>query len=151
MRLVLSSLAIVILSAGPGASQETPKVPKHSIRLMVTGCLKGRLLTTTRTPKVVEEEEPEELDVPVDRFQVAGTKVIRDQVKKHDGTQVTIVGLVKKMDLEEPGFRVPGGRVVISPGRAGDRYGPPPAPARRVILLEAKSVEPVEGRCPTNP
>ncbi len=148
MGLWLSALAISLLSAA--LQQDAPKVPKDSIQLSVTGCLKGRLLTTTRTPRVVpteEEDDPEELDVPVDRFQVAGKKPILDAVKKYDRKQVTIVGLVRKMDLKEPGIRVPGGRVVISPGRGGDRYGRTPAPGARVILLQASSVEPVDAPC----
>lgn len=146
---MLTAIVVAVFSAGP-AAQQSAKVPKDSIQLVVTGCLKGRLLTTTRTPKVVvggEEDENEELDAPIDRFQVSGKKAILDEVKKHDRKEVEVVGLVRKSDLEEPGIRVPGGRVVISPGRGGDRYGAPGPPPQRVALLQATSVKLLEGSC----
>jgi hypothetical protein len=143
MRFVLSALAVAVLSAGVTAHQAS-KVPKESVELIVTGCLKGRLLTTTRTPRVVDGDE---LDVPVDRFQVSGKKPLLNEVKKHDREEVEIVGLVRKADLREPGIRVPGGRVIISPGRGGDRYNPPTPPARRVVLLQASSVRPLDRPC----
>lgn len=143
MRFVLSALAFAVLSAGLTAHQES-KVPKDTVDLIVTGCLKGRFLSTTRTPREVDGDE---LDVPVDRFQVSGKKPILDEVKKHDREEVEIVGLVRKSDLREPGIRVPGGRVIISPGRRGDRYGPPAPSAQRVALLQATSVRPLDKPC----
>jgi hypothetical protein len=59
---------------------------------------------------------------------------------------VEIVGQVRKSDLREPGIRVPGGRVIISPGRGGDR-NPPTPPAQRVALLQATSVRPLDKPC----
>lgn len=136
-------LVVGLVSAGMGA-QEERKIPKGSLELIVVGCLKDRILTTTRTPRVVDGEDP---DVAVDEFQVAGKKPVLDEVKKHDRHEVEVVGLVRKSDLREPGIQVPGGRVVISPGRGGDGYGPPMAPARRVVLLQASSVRPLGKRC----
>ena len=143
MRFALLACAVAVLSAGLVAHQ-ADKVPKASIELVVTGCLKGRLLTTTRTPKVVDGDD---LDVPFDRFQVAGKKPILAEVKKHDREEVEIVGLVRKADLREPGIRVPGGRVIIGPGRGGDRYNPPTGPAQRVVLLQATAVRPLDRSC----
>ena len=145
MRVLLSLLALSIISPGM-AAQEKPKVPKGTIELSVVGCLKGRILSTTRAPEVVEGDD---IDVPVDRFQVAGKKALLDEVKTYERRreQVEVVGLVRKSDLKEPGIPVPGGRIVISPGRGGDRYGPPPAPAQRVVLLEATSIKPLDRPC----
>jgi hypothetical protein len=143
MRFVWSALAVAVLSAGLTA-QQASKVPKDSVELVVTGCLKGRFLTTTRTPRDVDGDE---LDVPVDRFQVSGKKPILNEVKKHDREEVEIVGLVRKSDLREPGIRVPGGRVIISPGRGGDRHNPPTPPAQRVALLQATAVRPLDKPC----
>ncbi len=143
MRFLLSALAAAVLSAGVTA-QQASKVPKDSVELSVTGCLDGRFLTPTRTPTVVDGDE---LDVPVDRFQVSGKKPLLNEVKKHDREEVEIVGLVRKNDLREPGIRVPGGRVIVSPGRGGDRYSPPTGPARRVVLLQASSVRPLDRPC----
>jgi hypothetical protein len=144
MRVMLSALTVAVLSAGLMANQER-KVPKDSIELVVTGCLKGRFLTTTRTPRIVDGDE---LEARVDRFQISGKKPILNEVKEHDRGEVEIVGFVRKRDLKEPGIAVPGGRIVISPGRGGDRYGPPPTgPAQRVVLLEATSVRALDGAC----
>jgi len=143
MHLLFPALAIAMLSTGL-AAQQNNKVPKDSVKVMVTGCLKGRFVTTTRTPKVVDGDE---LEAPVDRFQISGKKPVLDEVKKHDRGEVEIVGSVRKRDLKEPGIRVSGGRVVISAGRGGDRYGSPLPPPQRVILLEAESVRPLDGPC----
>lgn len=140
---MLTALAIAVLSAGSTAQEKT-KVPKDSIELVVVGCLKDRFLTTTRAPRMAEGDE---LDVSPDRFQISGKKAILDEVKKHDRAEVEIVGLVRKADLKEPGIPVAGGRVVVTPGRPGDRYSPIP-PADRVVLLQASSVKPLEGACP---
>jgi hypothetical protein len=145
MRLMLSALTVAALSAGLMASQEDRKIPKDSIEVVVTGCLKGRFLTTTRTPRVVDGDD---LEADVDRFQISGKKPVLDDVKRHDHGEVEIVGFVRKRDLKEPGIRVPGGRVVLSPGRGGDRYPPPPtSPPQRVVLIEATSVRALDGKC----
>lgn len=143
MRFVLAAIAVGVLSAGLTAQQDR-EAPKGSVQLVVTGCLKGRLLTTTRSPREVDADE---LDVSVDHFQISGKKPVLAEVKKHDREPVEIVGWVRKADLREPGIRVPGGRLVISPGRGGDRYNRPTPPERRVVLLQATSVRPVEGEC----
>lgn len=146
MRAGLSALTAVVLSAGLIAGQEQ-KVPKDSIEVVAVGCLKGRFLTTTRTPRLADGDD---LEARVDRFQVTGKKAVLEEVKKHERAEVEveIVGFVRKRDLKEPGIRVPGGSVVISPGRGGDRYPPPPTgPAQRIILIEASSVRGLEGSC----
>ena len=143
MHLLFPALAIALFSAGL-AAQQNDKVPKDSVKVTVTGCLKGRFLTTTRTPRVVDGDE---LEASVDRFQISGKKPVLDEVKKHDRGQVEIIGSVRKRDLTEPGIRVAGGRVVISAGRGGDRYGSPLPPPQRVIRLEAESVRPLDGPC----
>lgn len=143
MRLALSSIAIVTLCIGV-AAQEDSKVPKDFVQLSVTGCVKSRILTATHTPKVVDGDE---ILVPVDRFQISGKKPILAEVKKYDRQKVEVVGLVRKSDLREPGIRVPGGRLVISPGRGRGRYEPPTGSSRRVVLLQAESVRSVPGDC----
>jgi hypothetical protein len=143
MSLVLSSMAVVALWAGLEAGQPS-KPPKDSVQLVVTGCLKGRILTSTREPKALGDDAP---DVPADRFQVSGRKPMLAEVKRQDGREVEIVGLVRKSDLKEPGIRVPGGRLVIAPGRGRGRHEPPPGPAQRVVLLQAQSVRPLERSC----
>jgi hypothetical protein len=146
MRMLLSALAVAMLSAGPlGSQEQDKKIPKDSVEVVVTGCLKGRFLTTTRTPRLVDGDD---LEAPVDRFQISGKKPVLDDVKKHDRGEVEIVGFIRKRDLKEPGIRVPGGRVVLSPGRGGDRYPPPPTSApQRVVLLEASTVRALDGPC----
>jgi hypothetical protein len=146
MRTLLSALTVAVLSAGLAASQDDErKVPKDSLEVVVVGCVKGRFLTTTRTPRVVDGDD---LDARVDRFQITGKKAILDDVKKHDRGEVEIVGFVRKRDLKEPGIKVPGGRVIISAGRGGDRYPPPPTgPQQRVVPIDVRSVRALDGVC----
>ena len=120
------------------------RIPKDSVELLVTGCLKGRILTTTRSPRLVDGDE---LDVPVDRFQISGKKPLLDEVKEHDRREVEIRGRVRNSDLKEPGIRVPGGRLIISPGRGQDRHAPPAGPSQRVVLVEASAVRRLDGSC----
>jgi hypothetical protein len=146
MRTLLSALTVAVLSAGLLASQdEERKIPKDSVEVVVAGCLKGRFLSTTRTPRIVDGGD---LEARVDRFQITGKKAVLDDLKERDGDEVEIVGFVRKRDLKEPGIRVPGGRIVISGGRGGDRYPPPPTgPPQRVVPIDVRSVRALDGPC----
>jgi hypothetical protein len=136
-------LVLAMLSGDVPLLQEPAKVPKDSVQLIVTGCLKGRVLTAVKAPEVEEGE----LDVPVHRFQISGKKPLLKQVRRHNLEEVEVTGLVRKLDLKEPGLRVPGGRIVIGPGQASDPHRLPTRPADRVILIEALEFRPLGREC----
>jgi hypothetical protein len=72
-----------------------------------------------------------------------------NEVKKHDGHYVSIVGIVRKTDLMEPmlGTRVGGARVIVGqPGRDPSRANlPTPAP---VPVMDLTSIQFVDTACP---
>ena len=138
---ILASLA----SAPPPQEQERPKVPKDSVRVVVNGCLKGRVLRTSDVRPVDTESGP---DVRYLRtFRLAGKKEVMTSVKEHDGHVVEINGLLKKADLQPRGIRV--GRVVIGGGTpmADPTRRGLPDPADQIIVLDAVSVTATGGSC----
>lgn len=143
MMIAAPILVLAVLAGDAPLSQEPAKVPKDSVQLIVTGCLKGRVLTAVEAPEVGEGE----LDVPVHRFQISGKKPLLKQVRLHDREEVEVTGLVRKLDLKEPGLRVPGGRIVIAPGQASDPHRLPTRPADRVILIEVLEFRPLGREC----
>jgi hypothetical protein len=144
MRTMLPVVAVAVLSVVVAAAQDGPKTPKDSVQLSASGCLKGRVLTISDTPEVVDGGE---LDVPVHRFQLSGKKPLMAEVKRHDRERVDVTGFVRKLDLKEPGLRVPGGRILISPGQGQDSHRAPSRPIDRVILLELVEFRPSGVRC----
>lgn len=139
---LLCSCAIE-LGATVHVSQDSGKIPRDSVQLVVNGCLKGRVLTTTEPP----EASGGELAVPVHRFQISGKKSLLAELKRHDREVVEVTGLVRKLDLKEPGLRVPGGRILITPGQSGDPHRLPTRPAERIIVIEVREFRPLDRDC----
>jgi hypothetical protein len=143
MLIAAPMFVLAVLSGSLPAPQEPVKVPKDALQLIVTGCLKGRILTASRAPEV----DGGELDVPVHRFQMSGKKPLLAEVKRHDGEEIEVTGLVRKLDLKEPGLRVPGGRILITPGQANDPGRPPTRPAERIIVIEVREFRAAGLKC----
>ena len=110
-RIVLACL----LAAVPLAAQqeEKPKVPKDSLLVTVTGCLKGRVI---RAEDVRQPDTTSGMTVRNHSFRLAGKKDVMEEVKENDGKRVEISGLIKKSALIESGMKFKGGRVVIGGG-----------------------------------
>ena len=126
--------------------QETKPVDKNSVRVVVTGCLKGRVLRTTAS-REVDVSSP--IDLAGRSFRLAGPKPVMADVKKHDGDLVEIVGLVKKSDLPEPGMKLGSSRVVIGAGPMSSDPTRNPArdPLSYVAMMDASSVRWLEDGC----
>ncbi len=136
-------ISLVIFA--PALAQETPKVPKDSVRVVATGCLKGRVLAVTGSRDVDVRRGP---DVTGRSFRLAGKKDVMSEVKRQNGNTVEVVGLVRKIDLEERGLRFKGGRIVVGGGRPMDPARPNlPDPADRVVVMDITSVQPVSAGC----
>lgn len=142
MRRVAVVLACVSLGVVfAGAQEEEPKPPKDSLQLIVTGCLNKRVLNATRI-------EPEDMTIDVHDFSLSGKKDVMAQVKDRNKQRVTVTGWVRKVDLTEPGFKVPGSRIRIGPATSSDPMRPQvPEQTRRLITMEAIRVEPSAGTC----
>ena len=110
--MITLTLLLALLSSPQETQQERPKVPKDSIMLVVTGCLKGRVLAVS---DVRQEDTQSGPIVKAKSFRVAGKKDLMKEVKEHDGHLVDVTGIVKKSSLIEPGIKV-GKSVTIGGG-----------------------------------
>jgi hypothetical protein len=136
-----------LLAAAPLAAQqqeERPKVPKDSLLVTVTGCLKGRVL------KAADVRQEDTTSGPVVRshaFRLAGKKDVMKTVKEDDGQRVEVTGLIRKSALMEPGVKFKGGRVVVGGGTMASGSGNLPDPAENVLVLDIWTVQSLGGSC----
>jgi len=138
--------ATVSIAAQQDQQEERPKVPKDSVQVTVTGCLKGRVLSASDVRQVDTQSGPV---IRQRAFRLAGKKNEMNDVKKNDGQRVEIMGLIKKSALVEPGMKFKGGRVVVGGGSMGSAgsTGRPPDPAENVTVMDVQTVQAVGGSC----
>lgn len=138
--------ATVSIAAQQDQQEERPKVPKDSVQVTVTGCLKGRVLSASDVRQVDTQSGPA---IRQRAFRLAGKKNEMNEVKKNDGQRVEIMGLIKKSALVEPGMKFKGGRVVVGGGSMGSAgsTGRPPDPAENVTVMDVQTVQAVGGSC----
>jgi hypothetical protein len=137
--------ATISIAAQQDQQEERPKVPKDSIQVAVTGCLKGRVLSVSDARQVDTQSGP---IIRQRAFRLAGKKDAMNEVKKNDGERVEIMGLIKKSALVEPGMKFKGGRVVVGGGSMGSGpSGRPPDPAENVAVMDVQTVQAVGGSC----
>ena len=145
------TLALLLVSLTIAAPQETPKqekpkVPKDSIELVVSGCLKGRVLAVSDVRQTDTESGPV---VKSRSFRVAGKKEVMNDVKENDGHLVDVTGIVKKSSLVEPGVKL--GRNVTMGG------GPPvaggggatPIPNEYIPVIDVETIRMRASSCGT--
>ena len=135
-----------LLAAVPLAAQqeERPKVPKDSLLVTITGCLKGRVL---RAADVRQDDTTSGVVIRNHSFRVAGKKDAMMAVKENDGRRVEVAGLIRKSSLMEPGVKFKGGRVVICGGTMASGSSNLPDPAENVLVLDAWTVQALGGSC----
>lgn len=136
-----------LLAAAPLAAQqqeERPKVPKDSLLVTVTGCLKGRVL---KASDVRQEDTTSGPIVRGHSFRVAGKKDVMKIVKEDDGQRVEVTGLIRKSSLMEPGVKFRGGRVVVGGGTMASGTSNLPDPGENTLVLDAWSVQALGGSC----
>jgi hypothetical protein len=109
------TVAVVVLALGLSSPQVEPQeksnVPQDSIELTVTGCVKGRVLTTVARREVDVERGP---NVGERTFRLNGNREVMDEIKKRNKQLVEVVGVVKRSALDDKGVK--SGRVAISGG-----------------------------------
>jgi hypothetical protein len=136
-----------LLAAAPLVArqqEERPKVPKDSLLVTVTGCLKGRVL------KAADVRQEDTTSGPVVRshaFRLAGKKDVMKTVKEDDGQRVEVTGLIRKSALMEPGVKFKGGRVVVGGGTMASGSGNLPDPSENVLVLDTWTVQSLGGSC----
>jgi hypothetical protein len=118
--------------------EERRRVPKDSIELVITGCLKGRLLIVSDLRETDTQSGP---IVRAKTFRLAGKGEVMKIVKKEDRHLVDVIGIVKKSALVEPGIKV-GKGVVIGGGSptAGSGMRPSPNPSEYVPVLDVETI-----------
>jgi len=135
--MITLALLIALLASPQETPQEHPKVPKDSIMLVVTGCLKGRVLEVS---DVRQEDTQSGPIVKAKSFRVSGKKDLMKDVKEYDGHLVDVTGIVKKSSLVEPGVRV-GKNVTIGGGPpVAGNGGATPVPTEYIPVIDAESV-----------
>src|ERR1044071_10457982 len=82
------------------APQERPKIPDDSVELVVSGCLKGRVLAVSDTRQTDTQSGP---IVKGKSFRLAGKGDIMKLVKKEDKQFVEVTGIVKRSALDDRG------------------------------------------------
>jgi hypothetical protein len=141
----MTSFALsLLLAALVPPSQESKPIPNDSVEVEAQGCLKGRVFTAIPPPE--EERTRKGPDITGRHFRVAGPREVTDQVKRHNGHLVQVVGIVRKADLSAPGMKVGGGRVTIAPGDPTRMGAGTTAPSMPVMDLTA--VRYLSDRCP---
>jgi len=141
------TLVALVLAMGLGVqekAQEHPKIPNDSIQIVVTGCLKGRVLAASAVRQTDVQSGP---DIRARSFRLAGKKDLMKQVKEEDGHLVEVTGIIKKADLSEPGVKIAGGRVTIGGGSRTAGPNTMPNPADNVVVLDASSLQSRASSC----
>jgi hypothetical protein len=146
VRVALACLLAAVPLVAQQETQEKPAkpVPKDSIRVVIDGCVKGRVLRAADVRKV--DETASGLSIRSKTFRLEGKKDAMKGVKEVDGDRAEVIGLIKKAALIEPGMSVMGGRVRIGTGSTG---GPSslPDPAQDVVVLDVETVQAIGGTC----
>lgn len=130
-------LFVLLGAAAPqDTPQDRPRVPKDSIELVMTGCLKGRILAVSDVRQTDVQSGP---IVRSRSFRLAGKRDVMDVVKREDRHFVEVTGLVKRSALIEPGVRV-GKHIVLGGGSPVAGSGTRPAPSEFVPVMDVSSV-----------
>ena len=116
--------------------QDRPPVPRDSIELVLTGCLKGRILAVSDVRQVDVQSGP---IVRARSFRLTGKGDVMKSVKREDRHFVEVTGLVKKSALVEPGMKI-GKGIVISGGTPTAGAGRSPDPATFVPVMDVQSL-----------
>jgi hypothetical protein len=119
------------------SQEERPRVPKDSIQLVITGCLKGRMLIVSDLRQTDTQVGP---IVRAKTFRLAGKGEVMKAVKREDRHLVDVIGLVKRSALTEPGVKV-GKGIVIGGGQPVSGSGAMrPNPSEFIPVLDVESV-----------
>ena len=144
--LVLALSGLVPQEGGSQQEKQEHKVPKDSIFLVVSGCLKGRVLAVS---DVRQEDTQVGPVVKAKSFRLAGKKDVMNDVKEYDGHLVDVSGIVKKSSLVEPGVKVGKGVTISGGPPVAGTPGRPPAPSEYIPVLDVDSVRSRATSCGT--
>lgn len=142
MKFVIAAAVASALS-GIAFAQEKP-VPKDSARIFVPGCSRNRVFIVGER----QEDQPGRTDLePGTRLRMSGKGALLDEIKKHEGAQIEITGLVRKSDLQQPGVAI-GGNVRVSPAMPPSSGSVGRAVNMNQIIIDVEGWRPLVGNCP---
>jgi hypothetical protein len=146
--LIISLVCTACLTLG--AQEQEREVPKDSMRLSIPGCAKDRrFIVAERTG-----HEPVRSDIRAGRrFRLNGKKDLLNDIKKQDGTMIEVTGLVRKMDLEERGIGMAGGRIRVGGALPRARMGSTDVgqdSGYQEVVIDVESWRPLPDTCPAN-
>jgi hypothetical protein len=145
MRTMIAAGAVAFLMVGVSAAQEPKPVPKDSVRVSVTGCVKGYMFTAG--PRV--EGEPGGGDIPEGmHLRMNGPKKMIKAIDAYTGSMVRITGLVRKGQFGPGGIGIGGGvRIVPPPAPEGGTV--PHGLVTNPIEIDVEGWRPAAGKCPS--
>ena len=126
----------LLLTSTSFQEQERQRVPEDSVALVVSGCLKGRVLSVSDSRQVDTQSGP---IVRAKSFRLAGKGDVMKQVKKEDGQFVEVTGIVKRSALDSKGIKI-GKRVAVGSGSPVASSKSLPDPAADVAVMDITSV-----------
>jgi hypothetical protein len=137
-------IAVAPLLPSPQSQEERPKVPKDSLLVVITGCIKGRVIRAADVRQVDTTAGP---SIRSTTFRLAGKKDVMNVVKEQNGQRAEVTGLIKKSALTEQGMKFKGGRIVVGGGTSAGSTSSMPSPADNVLVLDALAVQGLGGAC----
>jgi hypothetical protein len=145
MRTATVFIVAVAVFSGPLIAQEQKPVPKGTVRVSIPGCTKGYIFTAGRRTA----DEPGSVDIPQGmHFRMNGPKKMMTEIKAHEGSMISITGLIKKGQYDPRGVGI-GGGVRVTPGPESTGGGRPGTPIGSQIFIDVEGWRPVAGDCPS--
>jgi hypothetical protein len=145
MRTTAAFIVAVAMLSGSLAAQEQKPVPKGSVRVSIPGCTKGYIFTAG--PRTVDE--PGSVDIPQGtHFRMNVPKKMMAEIKAHEGSMISITGVMKKGQYNPNGVGI-GGGVSITPGADPTAGGRPGTPIANQLFIDVEGWRQIEGYCPS--
>ena len=137
-------VVVAVLSASLVAQEQKP-VPKGSVRVSIPGCTKGYIFTAGRRTV----DEPGSVDIPPGtHFRMNAPKKLIEEIKAHEGSMISLTGLMKRGQFNPNGVSI-GGGVSMTPGADPTGGGRPGTPVASQIYLDVEGWRQIEGACPS--
>jgi hypothetical protein len=145
MRIAAVLIVSVAVVTGSLDAQEQKPVPKGSVRVSIPGCTKGYIFTAGRRTA----DEPGSVDIPQGmHLRMNGPKKMMAEIKAHEGSMISIVGVMKRSQYNPNGVGI-GGGVQMTPGPESTGGSRPGTPIGNQIFIDVEGWRPVVGDCPS--
>ena len=151
----MTTLAVILLLAAlqepqPPAQEPQPQepkpIPKGSVEVLTTGCIKGKAFSAMGPREDGLRRGP---DVRGRTFRLNGPNDLMKEVKNNDGHLVEIDGIVRQSDLAEPlGGRLGGTRVTVgAPSGTSPVASPMNGPMVNVVYMDITMIRSLADSC----